>query len=76
MYTPKLKKELVQRLYLICLELDIPMTAFVNGALERLGPQAERYLIRGEKWEVLGMMGAEREEDRSEPKPRPAAAGG
>jgi len=57
MYSPKLREDLVQRLYPLCQMLGLPMTVFVNGALERAVLYAEECVVKGEKEWVLGMIG-------------------
>jgi hypothetical protein len=59
MYSPRIKEELISRLYFLCRELKIPMTAFVNGATERALVYAEDCLARGAKEQVFGMIGVE-----------------
>ena len=59
MYSPRINEELIPRIYLLCRELKIPMTAFVNGATERALVQAEECVTRGQKEQVFGMIGAE-----------------
>ena len=77
MYSPKLNQELVQRLYAVCQELDMPMTVFVNGALERALLRAEEELVMGERGRVLGMIGLERPQELAEAEQqRPAVAAG
>jgi len=57
MYSPRIKEELISRIYLLCRELKIPMTAFVNGATERALVLAEDCIARGTKEQVFGMIG-------------------
>jgi hypothetical protein len=59
MYSPRIKEELISRLYFLCRELKIPMTAFVNGATERALALAEECVARGEKGQVFGMIGVD-----------------
>lgn len=59
MYSPRIKEELISRLYLLCQELEIPMTTFVNGATERALVLAESSLARGQKGQVFEMIGVE-----------------
>jgi hypothetical protein len=44
MYTPRLRTDLVQRLYPLCQRLAIPMTRFVNEAVAQALKQAEEGL--------------------------------
>jgi predicted DNA-binding protein len=77
MYSPKLDQELVQRLYAVCQELGVPMTVFVNGALERAMLRAEEYLVMEGKERVLDMIGVERPQRQEEgEQQRPAVAAG
>jgi len=48
---------LIARIYLLCRELKIPMTAFVNGATERALVLAEECVTAGQKEQVFGMIG-------------------
>ncbi len=50
----------MQRLYLLCQKVGIPMTAFVNGTLERSMLLAEEYMTKEEKQQVLDMIGIKR----------------
>ena len=59
MYSPRINEELIPRIYLLCRELKIPMTAFVNGATERTLALAEACVTRGQKEQVFGMIGVE-----------------
>jgi hypothetical protein len=59
MYSPRIKEELIARIYLLCRELKIPMTAFVNGATEQALVLAEECVTRGQKEQVFGMIGVE-----------------
>ena len=76
MYTPQLNPALVGRLYVVCQELGIPMTAFANGALERVVRCAEEYLVMEERARVLELIGVERAPARTKATPRPAVAAG
>lgn len=75
MYTPKVREDLVQRLYPLCQKLGLPMTAFVNGALERAVLYAEECVARGEKKWVLDMIGVPVSASAAEEGERKAAAG-
>jgi hypothetical protein len=68
MYSPRIKEELISRLYLLCQELKIPMTAFVNGATERALVLAEECVAKGAKEQVFGMIGVEAHEGASDEK--------
>ena len=59
MYSPRIKETLISRLYLLCRDLKIPMTAFVNGATERALILAEACLARGQKNDVFELIGVE-----------------
>ena len=59
MYSPRINEELIPRIYLLCRELKIPMTAFVNGATEQALVLAEECVTRGQKEQVFGMIGVE-----------------
>ena len=59
MYTPQLNPELVGRLYAVCQQLGISMTAFANGAPERVVRRAEEYLAMEERARVLELIGVE-----------------
>ena len=58
MYSPRINENLVRRLYLICLEVGVPMTTFVNGAMERAVLRAEEYATMDEEQRILNMIGA------------------
>ena len=57
MYSPRINEDLVRRLYVICLKVGVPMTTFVNGAMERAVLRAEEYVAMDEKQRVLDMTG-------------------
>ena len=76
MYSPKLNQELVQRLYWVCQELEVPMTVFVNGALKQVLLRAEGGLVMGERGRVLDMIGVEGPQELAEAEQPPAAAAG
>ncbi len=59
MYSPRINEELIPRIYLLCRELKIPMTAFVNGATEQALALAEECVTRGQKEQVFGIIGVE-----------------
>ena len=52
------------------------MTAFANGALERVVRRAEEYLVREERVRVLELAGVEPAPARAEVAPQPAVAAG
>ena len=58
MYSPRVKEEYIGRLYLLCKELGVPMTAFVNGVVGQALVQAETHVGKGEKAEALRLLGA------------------
>jgi hypothetical protein len=58
MYSPRVKPEYIGRLYSLCRELGVPMTAFVNGVCASALQKAEECLAKGERDEVLRMIGA------------------
>ena len=68
MYSPRIKEELIARIYRLCQELKIPMTAFVNGATERALVLAEECVNRGQKEQVFGMIGVEASKGAVAPK--------
>lgn len=76
MYSPKLREDLVQRLYPLCQKLGLPMTVFVNGALERAVLYAEECVARGEKKWALDMIGIPAPAPAAEEGERKAAAAG
>ena len=63
MYSPKIKEDLVQRLYPLCQKIGLPMAAFVNRVLERSVLLAEEYMTKEEKQRVLDMIGIKRSVD-------------
>jgi predicted transcriptional regulator len=48
MYTPKLREDLVQRLYPLCQRLELPMTRFVNEAVAQAVARAEAQEAKAE----------------------------
>jgi hypothetical protein len=73
MYSPKLKQELVARLYALCQELEIPMTVFVNAALEQAVVSVEERLAREGREEVLARLGVQPGRVRAETEPEAEA---
>ena len=67
MYTPRLRDDLVQRLYALCQKLEIPMTQAMNGAIEQALSHAEECLEAEGKEQALEGLGIE---------PAPALAAG
>ena len=57
MYAPRLRDDLVKRLYVLCQRLEVPMTHLVNGALEQAVQRAEEGLALGGKGRVLEEVG-------------------
>jgi hypothetical protein len=74
MYSPKLKQDLVERLYALCQELEIPMTVFVNAALEQAVVSVEERLVREEREEVLARLGVQPRRARAEKETETEAA--
>ena len=75
MYSPKLSEDLVRRLYPVCREVGVPMTMFVNGAMERAVLRAEEYVAMGEKQRVRDMISCSVPGPSVEEKRRAEAAG-
>lgn len=76
MYSPKLAEDLIRRLYPLCQKLGLPMTVFVNGAIERAVLYAEECMARGEKKWVLDMIGVPAPASAAEEGERKAMAAG
>jgi len=60
MYSPPLDPVLVQRLYSICQQLEVPMTHFVNEVLEPAVQQAEELLSEAPAEVVLERLALSR----------------
>jgi len=74
MYTPRLRDDLVKRLYALCQRLEIPMTVFMNGAMDWAISRAEECLEAEGKEKALEQIGVE--PARTEAAPAPALAAG